>query len=98
MSTTLLKNVLGVTNDEKDFGMGLNLYDTTFRNWHIVGDNINYAFIIDDNIIVEKKPAGRLEIYDKELNPLPDYRPSAKEISDAIQKVNQFHESGTNKE
>lgn len=98
VSTTLLKNVLGVTNDEKDFGMGLNLYDTTFRNWHIVGDNINYAFIIDDNIIVEKKPAGRLEIYDKELNPLPDYRPSAKEISDAIQKVNQFHESGTNKE
>ena len=93
ISTTILQNVLGVTNPPSDYSMGINLYDTTFRNWHVVGDNLNYAFIIDSNMIVEKKPSGMLEIYDKELNPVLNYKPSAANISQAIHTINSFYES-----
>lgn len=91
ISTTILQNILGVKNNVSDYGMGHNLYDTTFRNWHIVGDNLNYAFIVHDNMIVEKKPSGALEIYDKNLNPTQDYKPTAKDIETSINTINEFY-------
>lgn len=93
ISTTVLQDILGVTNNCSDYGMGRNLYDTTFRNWHIVGDNLNYAFIVEDNTIVEKKPSGALEIYDKDLNPTQQYKPSAKDIEASITAINAFYQS-----
>ena len=93
ISTTVLQDILGVTNNCSDYGMGRNLYDTTFRNWHIVGDNLNYAFIVEDNTIVEKKPSGALEIYDKDLNPTQQYKPSAKDIEASISAINAFYQS-----
>ena len=44
-------------------------------------------------MIVEKKPSGMLEIYDKNLNPVPNFKPSASNISQAIQTINSFYES-----
>ncbi len=90
-STTILQNVLNVENPISDYSMGKNIYDTTSRDWHIVGDNLNYAFIINDNKIVEKKPSGMLEIYDDKLNPIPNYKPTAKEIENSINKINMFY-------
>lgn len=90
-STTILQNILNVENPISDYSMGKNIYDTTFRNWHIVGDNLNYAFIVDENKIIEKKPSGMLEIFDSKLNPIPDYKPTAKEIETSINKINMFY-------
>lgn len=91
LSATLMHDVLGVTNPISDYSMGRLLQDTTFRNWHVVGDNLNFAFITDNDIIVEKKPNGMLEITDRQLNPIKGYKPSAKELNDAINRLNAFY-------
>ena len=90
--TTILHDVLGVKNPTTDYSMGLPLSDTTFRNWHLVGDNLNYAFIIENKTIVEKKPSGMLEISDSVMNPIKHFKINAKELSDAIDKLNMFYE------
>ena len=91
ISTTLLHDVLGVQNPTTDYSMGLPLADTTFRNWHVVGDNLNYAFIIDHNTIVEKKPSGMLDICDSTLNPLKNFKLNAVELNNAINRLNMFY-------
>lgn len=91
ISTTLLHDVLGVQNPTSDYSMGLPLADTTFRNWHVVGDNLNYAFIIDQNTIVEKKPSGMLDICDSTLNPLKNFKLNAVELNSAINRLNMFY-------
>lgn len=91
LSATLMHNVLGVTNPISDYSMGRLLQDTTFRNWHVVGDNLNFAFILDNDIIVEKKPNGMLEITDRQLNPIKGYKPNAKELNEAINRLNVFY-------
>lgn len=91
ISATLLHDVLGVTNPPSDYCMGRLLSDTTFRNWHVVGDNLNYAFIIDSNIIVEKRPNGMLDITDRQLNPLKNYKLKAADLNNAINKLNAFY-------
>lgn len=91
LSATLMHDVLGVTNPISDYSMGRLLQDTTFRNWHVVGDNLNFAFITDNDIIVEKKPNGMLEITDHLLNPIKGYKPNAKDLNEAINKLNVFY-------
>ncbi len=92
ISTTLLHDILGVSNDVSDYSMGRLLTDTTFRNWHIVGNNDNFAFIIEDNSIVEKHFDGSLDITDHKLDPMPGYKLSAQKLNDAIMRLNMFYE------
>lgn len=92
ISTTLLHDALGVQNPTTDYSMGLLLSDTTSRNWHVMGDNLNYAFIIENKTIIEKRPTGMLEVYDSVLNPIKGFKINAKELSDAIDKLNMFYE------
>ena len=91
VSPTLLRQVLGAENDPSDYSMGRLLSDPAPRDWHIVGDNLNYAFIIEEDRIVEKKPAGYMEVYDARLNPIESYKPAPKDLSRAIQKLNSFY-------
>lgn len=92
ISTTLLHDALGVQNPTTDYSMGLLLSDTTSRNWHVMGDNLNYAFIIENKTIIEKRPTGMLDVYDSVLNPIKGFKINAKELSDAIDKLNMFYE------
>lgn len=91
LSATLMHDVLGVTNPISDYSMGLPLQDTTFRNWHVVGDNLNFAFITKNDIIIEKKPNGMLDITDRQLNPIKGFKPNAKELNEAINNLNLFY-------
>lgn len=91
VSPTLLHEAIGVRNEPSDYGMGRYLTDTTFRNWHVVGDNLNFAFIVEDNVIIEKKPSGSLEICDGQLNPLDNYKLKSKELQEAIANLNKFY-------
>ena len=92
ISTTLLSDILGVENPPSDYGMGLNLRDTTFRDWHIVGSKENYAFLVKDNIIIEKRQSGMLEICDHKLDPIEGYKLNAAELNEAIKKLNMFYD------
>ena len=91
VAPTLLHEAMGVRNNPSEYSMGSYLTDTTFRNWHIVGDNLNYAFIVEDNVIIEKKPSGSLDIFDAQLNLKEDYKPNAKQMNEAIKKLNMFY-------
>jgi len=91
--TTLLADILGVQNTPTDYGMGINLNDTTFRDWHIVGSKENYAFLLKDNIIVEKRHNGTLEISDYKLDPIEGFKLNAAELNEAIKKLNMFYDN-----
>lgn len=90
-STTLLHDVFGVKNEVGDYSMGKPLTDTTFRNWHVAGDNLNYAFIVEGNTILEKMPSGYLEITDAKLKPIEGYKVNSKELNEAITRLNAFY-------
>ena len=71
--------------------MGHLLTDTCSRNWHIVGDNLNYAFIEENHTILEKHPSGYIEISDSALNPLEHYKIDNRKLNEAILSLNRFY-------
>ena len=91
ISATLLKQVLGVKNPTDDYSMGHLLSDPTPRDWHVVGNDLFYAFILSDGTIVEKRGAGNVVIFDKTMNQLDDYPLNAKQLNDAILRLNRFY-------
>ena len=91
VSATLLKQVLGVQNPPEDLSMGRMLQDSTARDWHVVGNDLFYAFILNDGTIVEKRGAGNVVVFDKQMNQLDDYPLNAKQLNDAIIRLNRFY-------
>ena len=91
ISATLLKQVLGVKNPTDDYSMGRLLSDPTPRDWHVVGNDLFYAFILNDGTIVEKRGAGNVVIFDKVMNQLDNYPLNAKQLNDAILRLNRFY-------
>lgn len=91
ISATLLKQVLGVQNPVEDISMGQMLQDPTPRDWHVVGNDLYYAFILNDGTIVEKRGAGNIVIFDKQMNQLDDYPLNARQLNDAIIRLNRFY-------
>ena len=87
---TLMKNHLGVKNNPADYSMGRMMMDKTPRLWHVVGSNLNYAFIINNDTILEKTADGALDIYDAHMNPVKNYRLPAKQFDKAIKQLNRF--------
>ena len=90
---TLMHQVLGVTNATADYSMGVYLQDSVDRGWHFVGNDINYAFITNDGHIIEKLGNGHVKVYDKDLNAVPDYKLSNKQLNDNLIQLNRFHKS-----
>lgn len=92
LSATLLKEYLGVQNPVADLGCGHLLSDSCSRDYHIVGDDVNYAFILENDMtILEKKFSGRMEVYDSLMNPLDDYKIDALRLNKAILRLNEFY-------
>lgn len=87
---TLMKNYLGVKNDIGDYSAGHLLTDTVARRWHVVGSNLNYAFIIDGDSILEKTADGALDVYDANLNPVVGYKLPVKEFNEAMGQLNKY--------
>ena len=87
---TLMKNHLGVKNNPADYSMGRMMMDKTPRLWHVVGSNLNYAFIIKNDTILEKTADGALDVYDAHMNPVKNYRLPAKQFDKAIKQLNRF--------
>lgn len=87
---TLMKNHLGIKNNPADYSMGKMMMDKTPRLWHVVGSNLNYAFIINNDTILEKTADGALDVYDAHMNPVKNYRLPAKQFDKAIKQLNRF--------
>ena len=92
VAPTLLKTVLGVQNEVSDLGIGHLLSDSCVRDWHMVGDNTNYAFVRSgNNMIIEKKYSGYIDVYDSLMNIRDDYKINAKEFNEVIMNLNKFY-------
>ena len=50
-------------------------------------------FITDDGHIIEKMGNGHVKVYDKDLNAVPDYKLSNKQLNDNLIQLNRFHKS-----
>lgn len=87
---TLMSQYLGVRNDLSDYSAGHLLTDTVSRRWHVVGSNLNYAFIIDGDSILEKTADGSLDVYDSNLNPVNGYKLPVKEFNEAVNNLNKY--------
>ena len=87
---TLMKEYLCVKNPEDDYSMGRLMTDSSPRLWQIVGSNLNYAFIIDKDSILEKTPQGSLDIYDSKMNPVKNYTLPVKQFDKAVKQLNRF--------
>lgn len=87
---TLMEEALGVKNDIADYSVGHLLTDTQSRRWHVVGSELNYAFIIDGDTILEKTADGSLEVTDAKLNPVSNYKLDAKAFNQAITRLNRY--------
>ena len=87
---TLMQEALGVTNSIADYSVGHLLNDTQPRRWHVVGSELNYAFIIDGDTILEKTADGGLEVTDAQMNPIDNYRINTKEFNEAIIRLNRY--------
>lgn len=88
---TLMHDYFGVKNPIGDYSMGRLLQDSTSRDWHVVGSNLNYAFILRGDTIIEKNAGGGLDVYDARMKPIPDYRIDTKTFNQAIQQLNRFY-------
>ena len=91
VSATLLSQWLGVKNPTDDFSMGRLLNDTTARDWHVVGNDLFYAFLLNDGTIVEKRGAGNVVVFDSQMNQLSDNPLNARQLNDAIIRLNRFY-------
>ena len=87
---TLMHDCLGVQNPTEDYSMGYLLTDTRSRTWHILGSELNYAFITEEGVILEKKAEGSLDITDAQLNPLPNYQLDAYKMKETLERMNKF--------
>jgi len=87
---TVLTRVLGVRNPPEDYSMGYLLDDDRPRRWQYVGKVLDWAFIIDNDIIVEKQGTGVVDIFDRHMSPLYDYRLDGKELNEALQRLRRF--------
>lgn len=90
MVPTLMKEYLGVKNTPSDYSMGLMMTDKSPRLWHVVGSNLNYAFLIENDTILEKTAEGNLDVYDARMNPVKNYHFPAKQFDQAVKRLNKF--------
>lgn len=88
---TLLSRYLGVRNDPSDYSMGRMLDDPSPRRWQVVGSNLNYAFILPGDTILEKTAEGSLDVYDARMKPVPAYRLDPKAFNAAMERLNHFY-------
>lgn len=87
---TLLNMALGINNPPKDYSMGEFLHNNSSRGWHVVGNDLNYAFITEEGYIIEKEGNGYVKVYDKNLNLQKNYKLSPKQINENLLKLNRF--------
>lgn len=87
---TILTTAMNVTTPPSAYSTGHLLTDTTSRSWHIVGSELNYAFIIPGDTILEKSAEGGLQVYDAHMTPVSNYHFDVQAFNKATETLNRF--------
>ncbi|MBP5418289.1 MAG: DUF3413 domain-containing protein [Bacteroidales bacterium] len=88
---TLMNRYLGVDNTISDYSVGLPLDSTADRGWHIVGSELNFAFIVQGDTILEKLPDNSLQVYDPNMNEVDSYNINPQKFNEVINKMNRYY-------
>ena len=88
---TILHDYLGVKNNVRDYSAGCLLQSEQSRYWQVVGSDLNYAFIIPGDTILEKVFDGSLQITDANLNEVPNYEIDPVAFNKAMEELNRFY-------
>lgn len=90
ITPTLLSRFFGVKNPMRDYSMGYDLEDTSNRYPHLVGNYKNYGFVFE-NMIVDAKVIGSMNITDRNLREIPRSQLKASDLQEAIDKMNIYY-------
>lgn len=55
-----------------------------------MGNELRYAFLIENDTILTKEGAGWIEVTDAQLNPVKDYPVRPRQFEKAISNLNRF--------
>lgn len=88
---TLMNRCLGVQNPPSDYSFGHYLWDRRPRTWEVTGGDLKYAFIIQNDTIINHEGDGSLNVTDSKLNPIPDYHINVSQFKRAMQHLNHFY-------
>ncbi len=88
---TLMNQYLGVDNQFSDYSIGTLLDTTDGRGWHIVGSELNFAFIIEGDTILEKTAEGSVQITDPALNDITNFAIDPIKFKQTTDKMNHFY-------
>ena len=88
---TIMHDYLGVKNDIRDYSAGCLLQSNESRYWQVVGSDLNYAFIVPGDTILEKMPDGSLQVTDANLNEINDYQIDPTAFNKAVAEMNRFY-------
>ena len=91
ISPTILKNYLGVTNNELEFSFGQNMFaKIKKRDYFVCGYNQKFS-IIEPNKITSISPSGTLDVMDGKLNKLNEKEINYSLVSEGLQSLNRFY-------
>ena len=88
---TLMNRCLGVQNPPSDYSFGHYLWDRQPRTWEVTGGDLQYAFIIQGDTILNHEGDGSLNVTDSRLNPVPDYHINVLQFKKAMMHLNRFY-------
>ena len=88
---TLMSCYLGVDNPVSDYSTGIQIDTISNRGWHIVGSELNFAFIIEGDTILEKEADGSVQITDPALNDISNFNIDPIKFRQATDKMNHFY-------
>lgn len=88
---TLMYSCLGVQNPPSDYSFGHYLWDRQSRTWEVTGGDLQYAFIIRGDTILNHEGDGSLSVTDSKLNPVPEYQINVRQFQKAMQHLNAFY-------
>lgn len=90
VSSTILNRFFGIKNNSQDYSMGYDLWNDTTRYPHVVGDHVNYGFVLE-NLILKTGHIGLMEITDRDLNPMSRDAIDIKSLQKSIERKNKFY-------
>jgi membrane-anchored protein YejM (alkaline phosphatase superfamily) len=80
-----------VQNPPSDYSFGHYLWDRQPRTWEVTGGDLQYAFIIQGDTILNHEGDGSLNVTDSRLNPVPDYHINVLQFKKAMMHLNRFY-------
>lgn len=87
---TIMHDYLGVSSPLEYYCVGKTLDDESPRLWHFLGNELQYAFLLEKDTILTKEGDGWIEVTDAAMNPIDNYHINPKKFERVVNDLNRF--------